>query len=103
MDEESNTYSVGIVAFLAGACFGAGAALLLAPQSGAETRDFFRGFAGQAKDEMYKRGRAAKDTLDTALERGKESYENVKKQGREALETGKETMRAAQGTAGHRG
>ena len=103
MHEESNTYPVGIVAFLAGACLGAGVALLLAPQSGAETRNLLRGYAGQAKDEMYKRGRAAKDKLDAALGRGTESYENVKKRGHEALETGKETMRAAQGTAGHRG
>ena len=107
MHDESSDYSVGMVAFLAGAFIGAGVALLLAPQSGNETRKLLRDYAGQAKDEIYERGRSAKETLDSALERGKDAYESVKERGREAFETGKETakdtMRSAQETARNRG
>jgi len=92
-----------MVAFLAGAFIGAGIALLLAPQSGAETRTLLRDYAGKAKDEMYERGRDAKETFDSALERGKQAYETVKERGREAYETGKEAMRGAQETGRNRG
>ncbi|TLY38042.1 MAG: YtxH domain-containing protein [Nitrospirae bacterium] len=103
MHNESNDYSLGMVAFLAGAFIGAGIALLLAPQSGTETRTLLRDYAGKAKDEMYERGREAKETFDSALERGKQAYETVKERGREAYETGKEAMRGAQETGRNRG
>jgi gas vesicle protein len=103
MSDDGNTYSVGIMAFLAGAVIGAGVALLMAPKSGAETRDLLRGYAARARDDMYERGRDAKDTLDAALGRGKEAYESMKGRGREAFAAGKEAMQAAQETTGNRG
>ena len=87
MHNESNDYSLGMVAFLTWAFIGAGIALLLAPQSGTETRTLLRDYAGKAKDEMYERGREAKETFDSAL----------------AYETGKEAMRGAQETGRNRG
>ena len=69
---QDNDYSVGTAAFLAGALIGAGVALLLAPQSGAETRDMLRHYAGRAKDELKQRGHDVKSTLDNAMERGKD-------------------------------
>ena len=44
MHDESDKYLVGIAAFVIGAVIGAGVALLLAPKSGAETRNLLRGY-----------------------------------------------------------
>lgn len=49
MSERNSTTDV-IVSFLAGCLVGAGAALLLAPQSGLETRRRIREAAGEWKD-----------------------------------------------------
>src|SRR5207247_9615636 len=80
---QDNDYSVGTAAFLAGALIGAGVALLLAPQSGAETRGMLRGYAGRAKDELKQRGQQVKSTLDKAMERGKEAFESGKERGQD--------------------
>ena len=89
----SSDYSVGTAAFVAGALIGAGIALLLAPRSGADTRDLLRDYAGRAKDELKERGKEAKATLETAMERGKDAYESVKEQSKEGYETAKQTFR----------
>ena len=81
---DDNEYTA-MPAFLAGALIGAGIALLLAPQTGAELRGTLRSYAARARDEAYERGR---EVWDTAVERGKDY-----------LETGKETMREAGKTA----
>lgn len=60
-------------AFLAGACIGAGVALLFAPQPGIELRSKLRDYADRAKNELMEQGR---DAWDTAVERGKEYYDN---------------------------
>lgn len=93
MYSENNQYSVGTIAFMAGALIGAGVALLLAPQSGAETRNMLRDYAGRTKDELWERGKEAKATFDSAVERGKEAFETVRERGKEAYETGRETLR----------
>jgi gas vesicle protein len=92
---QDNDYSVGTAAFLAGALIGAGVALLLAPQSGAETRGMLRDYAGRAKDELRERGKEAKTTLDNAMERGKQAFESAKEQGKELYGSGKEAIRDA--------
>ena len=93
MDEGNNQYTVGTVAFFAGALIGAGVALLWAPQSGEETRRMLQDYAGRAKEEIKERGREAKATLETAKERGREAYESVKERGKEAYESAKETSK----------
>jgi gas vesicle protein len=93
MMSENNQYSVGTVAFLAGALIGAGIGLLLAPQSGAETRNMLRDYAGRTRDELLERGKDAKATFDSALERGKEAFETARERGKEAYETGREALR----------
>ena len=92
---QDNDYSVGTAAFLAGALIGAGMALLLAPQSGAETRDMLRHYAGRAKDELKQRGQQVKSTLDSAMERGKEAFESAKGRGKDFYGSGKEAIRDA--------
>ena len=99
MHDDTNEYSTGMAAFLAGAFIGAGIALLLAPQSGAETRNLLRTYANRARDEMAERGRQAKETFDSAYERGKEAFESVKERGKEAFETAKERGKEGLDTA----
>jgi gas vesicle protein len=93
--KEGNNFSVGASAFLAGILIGAGVALLLAPQSGVATRNMLRDYAGRATDELKERGKEAKATLDSAMERGKEAFESVKERGKEAYQSGRETIRDA--------
>jgi gas vesicle protein len=96
MHDESDKYLVGIAAFGIGALIGAGVALLLAPKSGAETRNLLRGYVARGKDEIHERSRQARATLDAAVDRGKQAYDSGKAVVREALETGKETTQGAQ-------
>jgi gas vesicle protein len=70
--EEQSGDATGWSALLAGACIGAGVALLFAPQPGRELRSKLRDYADRAKDELMEQGREA---WDTAVERGKEYYE----------------------------
>jgi gas vesicle protein len=80
MTSEDNGSSICAVAiaFLAGAMIGAGAALLLAPQSGAKTRKLLKDYAEKAQDETWERVQKAKSTLDSVIEKGKE-FVNEKK------------------------
>ena len=96
---ECNHYSVGTGAFLAGAVIGAGIALLLAPQSGAQTREMLRDYAERAKEDLRERGQEAKATLSSAMDRGKAAFESAKQQGKETLDTAKEAVRDAGGDA----
>lgn len=70
--------------FIAGALLGAGVALLLAPQSGSQTRGLLRDYASRAKDE-----------LDNAIEQGAEAWDSAKERGQEFVEKGKESLREA--------
>ena len=95
MAAEDNGYSAGAVAFafLAGAIIGAGAALLLAPQSGAETRNMLKGYANEAEEEALEKAKEAKATFETAIEQGKQFLKEKKTVLTAAFEAGKEAMR----------
>ena len=79
-DEGANAGSV-LLAFLVGALSGAAVALLYAPKSGRETRDYLgekaREGRARAADAAAK-GREAvnqgRETITTAIERGREAY-----------------------------
>ena len=93
--------------FLAGAALGAAAALLLAPQSGSETRDIIRRRALEGRDrlkesgreaygrgrELYDRGKGLADEAAERFEKGKEAagefYERGKGLAKEAFERAK--------------
>jgi len=74
-----------VVAFLLGAVTGAAVALLMAPASGEETR---RVLADQAREGRQRATEAArqgrefvnrqKDTISTAIDRGREAYEQAR-------------------------
>jgi len=95
MAAEDNGFSSGAVAFafLAGAIIGAGAALLLAPQTGAETRTMLKGYAKEAEEEVLEKAKEAKATMDTAIEQGKQFLNEKKTVLTAAFEAGKEAIR----------
>ena len=95
MAAEDNGYSAGAVAFafLAGAVIGAGAALLLAPPSGAETRTMLKGYAKKAEEEALEKAKEAKATMDTAIEQGRQFINEKKTVLTAAFEAGKEAMK----------
>ena len=95
MAAEDNGFSSGAVAFafLAGAIIGVGAALLLAPQSGAETRKLLRNYAEKAEEEALEKAKEAKVALDKAIEQGKQFVNEKKTVLTAAFEAGKEAMK----------
>ena len=95
MAAEDNGFSSGAVAFafLAGAIVGVGAALLLAPQSGAETRKMLRNYAEKAEEEALEKAKEAKVALEKAIEQGKQFVSEKKTVLTAAFEAGKEAMR----------
>ena len=99
MAAEDHGYSTGSVAFafLAGAVIGAGAALLLAPQSGAETRTMLKRYAEEAEEEALEKAKEVKATLDTAIEHGKQFINEKKSVLTAAFEAGKEAMKKERG------
>ena len=74
-----------LLAFLLGAVSGAAVALLYAPATGRETRDYLGEKAREGRDrasELADRGRQiihdGRETLASALERGREAYEQAR-------------------------
>ncbi len=84
-DEGAGAGSI-LLAFILGAVSGAAAALLYAPATGRETREFLGERAGEAKAkaaEAAAKGRdvlsQGRETLTTAIERGREAYQQARK------------------------
>ena len=76
-----------MLAFLIGAVTGAAVALLYAPASGRETREYLGEKADEARAkaaEAAAKGRDAisqgRDTLTTAIERGREAYQQARRE-----------------------
>ena len=83
-DEGAGAGSV-LLAFILGAVSGAAVALLYAPASGRETREYLGEKAREGRDraaEATERGRQAlnqgRDTLSHAIERGREAYQQAR-------------------------
>lgn len=80
-----------MVAFMMGAVAGATLALLFAPASGDETREYLSQKARESRDkareaveqgrEFYQRQR---DSVGTAIERGREAYQQARERGEQA-------------------
>jgi len=82
---EENNYGAGslVASFLLGGIVGAGIAILLAPQSGRETREKIKEYAESVKEKAAESIEKAKSLLDekksilsAAVEAGKEAYKN---------------------------
>jgi gas vesicle protein len=83
-DEGAGAGSI-LLAFLLGAVSGAAVALLYAPQTGRETRDYLGDKADEARRraaDAAAKGREAlnqgRETLNTAIERGREAYQQAR-------------------------
>ena len=83
-EQGSGTGSI-LLAFILGAVSGAAVALLYAPASGRETREFLGEKAREGKERANKaaeRGRdiinQGRETLTTAIDRGREAYQQAR-------------------------
>ena len=84
-DEGAGAGSI-LLAFILGAVSGAAVALLYAPATGRETRDYLNDKADEARQraaDAAAKGRDAitqgRDTLTTAIERGREAYQQARR------------------------
>jgi gas vesicle protein len=86
--------SIGVLsAFLCGAALGAVAALLLAPQSGSESRERVRRYVRKAEGNIQDLAGRAGEVFEEVVGEGKEFVESKKSTLREAFEAGREAMR----------
>ena len=97
-DEHSGT---NVVWFLTGAALGASIALLLAPQTGTETRRLVKRRAVEGRSALMRGGREAYEQGRELYERGKELADEasgVVERGKEVVSKVKERVRPAKGS-----
>jgi gas vesicle protein len=103
MDQRENSVIAGTLLLAAGAILGAGVALLLAPQSGRDTRkDIVRfakkarrgaeGVVGEFADAVSGMVDAVGDKADDILDKGKDLAHEAKKELIEAIEEGQKKL-----------
>ena len=107
--DECCSSGVAVISFLAGTFVGAAISLLVAPQSGRETRDMIVGYGTDIRDKVTNIPDELKDGVKEytgsafdrgreMIERGKEMIErgtNIAEQGKDYLDEKKETLSAA--------
>ena len=93
MADERGSSAGFLLAFLSGAALGAIAALLLAPQSGRESRKQLRGYARRAEEDLRNLAGEAGKQFEEAVDQGKDYVEAKKSVLREAFEAGREAMK----------
>ena len=77
--------------FLMGLGIGSAVAILLAPKSGRETRQYIADKTREANDSTRQKAREIKIRAEDAVERGKETIAQTKEQIANAIEVGRET------------
>jgi gas vesicle protein len=95
-DNQSGSGSV-MLAFMVGAITGAAVALLFAPASGDETREYLGQRAREGRDrareaaeqsrEFYERNR---ESVTTAIDRGREAFQQARDRGEQSRERGEQ-------------
>jgi len=88
MSEENGASKVAF--FLAGMGVGAVLALLFAPKSGKETRDFLTQKAEEGRDYVSARGRDLRKQAEDVVDKAKDVVSKQKEQLSAALEAGKQ-------------
>lgn len=89
-EEKGLTTSNMLLAFIIGGIVGAGLALLMAPQSGRETRQKIKGLTDKAKEKATDYIGRVKEKVTTTAQHGKEFVEEKKSLLATAIEAGKE-------------
>ncbi len=94
MAEEDRGVNAGtvLISFLAGAAFGAGVALLMAPKTGKELRDTISDLTDDAASKLKEFVTEAQEKLKTTIDDGKEILKEKKTILSSAIEAGKEAM-----------
>lgn len=92
-------YGTGSIflSFILGGVVGAGFALLLAPQSGRETRQKIRQFTEDVKEKAVDYAEDVKEKVTSGIDKGKELYEEKKTILSSAIEAGKEAYEKEKG------
>jgi gas vesicle protein len=101
MNERNSSLFSLIFAFAIGGLIGAGVALLMAPQSGQETRDLIRNKSVEIKDKAVEtasdtRMRASRALNDVA-QQTKEKVSSLGKRGEQMVEEGKQRIEEMRG------
>lgn len=89
-DNDGFSASSVFLAFILGGIVGAGIALLMAPQSGQETREKIKDFADDIRHKATDYTGQLKDRVTSTVEHGKEFIEEKKSILTSAIEAGKE-------------
>ena len=89
-DEEGYSSGSVLLAFVLGGMVGAGVALLLAPQSGTETRRKIKELTDDVKEKATDYAGTAKGKVVSTVDKAKELYEEKKSAISSAVEAGKE-------------
>jgi gas vesicle protein len=92
-DDRGSSAAAVVLVFLSGAALGAVAALLLAPQTGRESREQLRGYARRAEDNLWDLADRAGETFEEVVGEGNEFTDSKKSVLREAFDVGREAMR----------
>lgn len=95
MASDNGGVSIGTVflAVVTGALAGAVAALLLAPQSGRESREQLRTYARRAEEGVRDMSEKAGREFERAIQKGRNLYEENRSVLTEAFEAGREAMK----------
>ncbi len=93
MADDRGSSAAVLLAFLSGAALGTVAALMLAPQSGRESREYLRGYARRAEESLRDLAGEAGERFEEVVDHGKEYVEAKKSILREAFEAGREAMK----------
>lgn len=97
MADERGTSAAVFLAFLSGAAMGAVVGLLLAPQSGSDSRDRIRSYARRAETDLRDLAGRAGEAFEEVVDQGKEFVETKRGVLREAFDAGREAMRRERG------
>jgi gas vesicle protein len=89
MSEYHDESGSSLAWFLAGGILGAVGALLLAPQSGQETREVIRRRTEESRQRAYEAGRQAAERGRVAYAKSRDVAENAVGRGKEVVEKGK--------------
>jgi gas vesicle protein len=91
-DDRGGSLGVVGLAFVSGGLVGAAVALLLAPQSGRESREQSRGYSRRAEENVHELADKATQVLDQAVDKGREFIKDKQTVLTEAVEAGRAAM-----------